>query len=318
MPIPFICPHCGAHTEVAEQYAGQTGPCMRCGKSITVPPLSGTPGYTGSTKGSQVPLVVLLIVGALGLMVFFCGGLMFWSFRSVAVRGVGPMPTPRVSATKQTAAALDPDALCVDRLKRIGRAMAAYHEAHGSFPPAYLADEDGNPMHSWRVLLLPYLDCQELYVQYDFDEPWDGPSNRQLATAMPEVYRCPADDGDGPNDTSYVMVVGPGTLSDGTSTTSLSDIKDGAAGTLLVVETTASGIDWLEPADLSTGRMSFRVDDGSAMGIRSNHPSGCYGLVADGTVVMLRNEQSETLIRGMTTIVGGEDLEDEALTPMPE
>ena len=40
-----------------------------------------------------------------------------------------------------------------------------------SWPPAYLADRDGKPMHSWRVLILPFLEQQELYRAYHFDEP---------------------------------------------------------------------------------------------------------------------------------------------------
>lgn len=34
MPISFTCPHCGAQTNVADQYAGQTGPCAQCNKPI--------------------------------------------------------------------------------------------------------------------------------------------------------------------------------------------------------------------------------------------------------------------------------------------
>jgi hypothetical protein len=40
MPFLFTCPHCGAQTYVPEQYAGQSGPCAKCGQTITVPPLS--------------------------------------------------------------------------------------------------------------------------------------------------------------------------------------------------------------------------------------------------------------------------------------
>ncbi len=39
MPFLFTCPYCGAQTYVSEQYAGQSGPCARCGQTITVPPL---------------------------------------------------------------------------------------------------------------------------------------------------------------------------------------------------------------------------------------------------------------------------------------
>ena len=55
-----------------------------------------------------------------------------------------------------------------------------YEDEHGCFPPAYVADASGRPMHSWRVLILPYLDQQQLYDQYDFSEPWNGPNNQQL------------------------------------------------------------------------------------------------------------------------------------------
>ena len=40
MPIQFTCPHCGLSTNVADQYAGQTGPCSGCGRTVTVPGLS--------------------------------------------------------------------------------------------------------------------------------------------------------------------------------------------------------------------------------------------------------------------------------------
>ena len=49
-------------------------------------------------------------------------------------------------------------------------------------------------MHSWRVLLLPYLDQLELYNAYRFDEPWDGPNNRLLADRMPRHYCFSGDD----------------------------------------------------------------------------------------------------------------------------
>lgn len=69
---------------------------------------------------------------------------------------------------------------CLNNLRHIELALHNYHNAHGCFPPAYIVDESGRPMHSWRVLL-PYLEQEALYDQYDFSEPWDGPNNRKLA-----------------------------------------------------------------------------------------------------------------------------------------
>ncbi len=97
MVIPFDCPHCGHHTEVDEQYAGQTGPCASCGKTITVPPLSGTPGYNPPKKGSPVLVVVLLVVVVLGLVLFLFAGLFFVAF------GAAPRPPrPTAVAAAQT------------------------------------------------------------------------------------------------------------------------------------------------------------------------------------------------------------------------
>ena len=52
---------------------------------------------------------------------------------------------------------VSPGVQCQSNLSRLGLAFRQYHDDYGSFPPAYLVGADGNPMHSWRVLLLPYL-----------------------------------------------------------------------------------------------------------------------------------------------------------------
>ena len=80
---------------------------------------------------------------------------------------------------------------CKNNLKQIGLALHNYHDRYQSFPPAFVADENGKPMHSWRVLLLPYLDQADLYARYNFNEPWNGPNNLKLGDEIPEVYGCP-------------------------------------------------------------------------------------------------------------------------------
>ena len=39
---------------------------------------------------------------------------------------------------------------CSNQLKQVALALHNYHQANGSFPPAYFADKNGKPMHSWR------------------------------------------------------------------------------------------------------------------------------------------------------------------------
>ena len=49
-------------------------------------------------------------------------------------------------------------AQCLCNLCQIKLAFHNYHSQYGSFPPAYVADANGRPMHSWRVLILPFME----------------------------------------------------------------------------------------------------------------------------------------------------------------
>ena len=78
-------------------------------------------------------------------------------------------------------------------VKRIMLAMHQYHDAHNNFPPAFTLGPDGKRWHSWRALILPYLE-PELAEQYRFDEPWNGPHNQSLLAYAPDVYRSDRDE----------------------------------------------------------------------------------------------------------------------------
>jgi hypothetical protein len=44
---------------------------------------------------------------------------------------------------------------------------------------------------SWRVHILPYLNEDALYRQFNLNEPWDSPANRRLLSQMPAIYGTP-------------------------------------------------------------------------------------------------------------------------------
>lgn len=113
----------------------------------------------------------------------------------------------------QQAREASPRATCKSHLRQIGLALYNYHDAYGSFPPAWTTDADGRPLLSWRVLLLPYLDQLSLYEEFDLTEPWDGPHNRELLRRIPSPYACPSsvsDEEGGETATSYVAVMEKG------------------------------------------------------------------------------------------------------------
>ena len=51
---------------------------------------------------------------------------------------------------------------CGNNLKAVATALYTYQERYGSFPPACVCDEHGKPMHSWRVLLLPFMERDDI------------------------------------------------------------------------------------------------------------------------------------------------------------
>ncbi|MEM9703195.1 MAG: DUF1559 domain-containing protein, partial [Planctomycetota bacterium] len=84
----------------------------------------------------------------------------------------------------------------MNNLKQIGLALFNYEATYGHFPPAVLV-ENGVP-RSWRVEILPFIDQVDLYERYDKTKPWDHPANAAVLKEIPEVFRSPSDDRDGP------------------------------------------------------------------------------------------------------------------------
>jgi len=206
---------------------------------------------------------------------------------------------------------------CMNNLKQILLAMHNYHDKYGCFPPAHTVDATGRPLHSWRVLVLPFLEHQALYDSIRLDEPYDSPHNRAVFDAvesgnerprsMPDVFWCPSDRKNH-TETNYVMVVGPHTISNAPKCVRLKDIADGASNTIAVVETYDSGIRWYEPRDLSAEQMSFKINDPEYVGIGSRHPGGANVALCDAAVRFLEETLDPEVVRALTTINGGEKL----------
>jgi prepilin-type processing-associated H-X9-DG protein len=194
---------------------------------------------------------------------------------------------------------------CRNNLRQIGLALQQYHDAYGSFPPAYVADANGKPMHSWRVLLLPYLENRMLYQQYDFNEPWDGPNNRRLAKYCITCFRCPHSTSPFA-ETNYVVAIGSRTLWPGAAGGSFDDIPDGTPQTVLVVETANSGIVWSEPRDLDASTMNVTINSARGKGISSMHARGANVVMADGSVRLLPDSMNWEALHALLTRNGGE------------
>ena len=203
---------------------------------------------------------------------------------------------------------------CKNSFKAIAHGLHNYHDVFESFPPAYIGDDRGWPQHSWRVLHLPYIAeyiKPNAYGDYRFDEDWNGPTNSQLARPMPHVYRCPADDRDGPNGltwTSCVAIVGEHTCWPGSEPISIADISDGTSNTLLVVESHNTGIHWMEPRDLRIGQMAMTVNSAGGQGVSSSHTGGAHVVFGDGSVRFVSEHTDPRTLRRLMQRNDGEDV----------
>ena len=163
-------------------------------------------------------------------------------------------------------------------------------------------------MHSWRVLILPFIEQHDLYQQYNFSEPWNGPNNIKLLNSMPSNFACPSRFSVPTHLTSYVAVTGPGTIFPGSTTSKLADITDGTSNTLMVVEVDNVNIPWTAPRDLDVRTMSFRINDPIRPGISSKHPRGANVGVADGRTLWAPSSVTPGNLKALTTIAGGEGI----------
>ncbi|HZZ29418.1 MAG TPA: DUF1559 domain-containing protein [Pirellulales bacterium] len=137
-----------------------------------------------------------------------------------------------------------------NNLKQLGLALLNYADANKRLPARAIFDKDGKPLLSWRVMILPYLEENELYKQFHLDEPWDSEHNKTLIEKMPDAYKHP--EFNEPGKTLYVVPVGKGLAFEGTEGLRLKDFTDGLSNTIMLVEAApAKAVPWTKPEDWS-------------------------------------------------------------------
>ena len=126
----------------------------------------------------------------------------------------------------------------------------------------------------------------------------NSPANTALAFMMPDVYRCPETPA-GFDETSYVVVDGPGFLFDGNACHGFADIIDGPSDTVMVVDSAANRVHWMSPLDVPW--------DATGIDVGSIHGGELHALMADATVVV-RDGLSEQELEAALTIGGREPI----------
>lgn len=236
---------------------------------------------TPQRRGSWGAFVFKLVVG-LGLLGLLIGLLL-------PARRVGREPARR--------------AQCMNNLKQISLALVMYEKTFHTFPPAYTVDVNGNRLHSWRTLILPFMEEAALHKKIDFSKPWNDPANRKAIETDLPCYLCPSAADIPPGHTTYMAVIAPDGVFSGSDGRKLAEITDDHAYTIMVVEVEAARhVHWMKPTD---------TDEAWLRGLASieapPHHGGINVTTVDGRAFFLHDDVSEEEIRALISVAGGDD-----------
>ncbi len=196
----------------------------------------------------------------------------------------------------------------VNNLKQIALAIHAYAGVNNHLPAAAIYSEDGKPLLSWRVAILPYIEQDALYKQFKLDEPWDSPHNKKLLDQMPKIYAPVAGQVPDKHSTFYQVFTGKGTVFPGPTGIRFTDITDGTSNTVMVVEG-GEAVPWTKPAELPYApNKPLPLLGGMFVG-------GFNAALADGSVHFLKDSIDPKTLRALITRNGGEKVDFDKLHP---
>ena len=223
------------------------------------------------------------------------------ALRSLLVLGGIPLATCVVSGLLliptvcrvQEASARANDA---NNLKQLGHAVENYDAVMGQMigPYAQVSPDVLNTGLSFRVSLLPYIEHDDRYRQFDLKQSWDSPRNAVASSEPLKFFQSPDTPDATKPDTPYRVFYGGGALfeADG-KPVKLADIPDGTSNTILFVHATET-VPWAKPQEFAYTRTTPLPPLGSpGLG------KGFNVAFADGSVRFLRPTIPEADLRSL-------------------
>ena len=305
MAFYFTCPFCFKKTLIDETLAGQSGPCVRCGKVIDIPSPPHKPAANAAPVDSPYVNVRQPIVQkrtrtwVLRIMVL-CVGI------AVVLGMGGAVIWPAFTGLK----ARRNKVACMSNLQRIALALNEYAAKHGTYPTPVVRDASGKPLYSWRVLILAELGEQSIAAKFNYDEPWDSNNNiRFLGQRCPRVYISPAVRGRDIAETNYFLVTGKGTLFPPKGPLTPKRVSDGLDKTLLVVESENTVTEWTKPVDIDITKLNPKIGASGPNTIGGTHEGGATAVFADGSPAWLPEDLPPTILHALISPQGSEPID---------
>jgi hypothetical protein len=138
---------------------------------------------------------------------------------------------------------------CCNNVRQIVLALLNFEYGNSHLPEPVQYSKDGEPWHSWRITVAPYLEHSDLFDRYHRNEAWNGRRNIKLLADMSWTYSCPSNKTE--TTTPYKLVTGPHTAFDDEHPLSNAGEHDSASSIIVLIEDVANPVPWLKPQDLS-------------------------------------------------------------------
>jgi prepilin-type processing-associated H-X9-DG protein len=188
-----------------------------------------------------------------------------------------------------------------NNLKQMALAVHNYNDSMGRMPFPGVGDAQSppfggglpnrNPNLSWRVAILPYIEQQNLYNQFHFNEPWDSDHNKKLIPQMPKLYEIPGSNA--PKGQTYYRVFNQ--LND---VNQITQITDGTSNTLMIVEA-GDPVIWTKPDD-------FPATEKKLPKLGGHFKGGFNAAWCDGSVRFIKDTVNKLQLYYAITPNGGE------------
>ncbi len=225
------------------------------------------------------------------------------------VRGAGRLEKAVQDALKQAKLATEANQQKItSNLQQIRLGILNHAQVNSGQPPIGIRNKDGELLASWRVQILPFIEQQDLYDQFEFSKPWDHPENKKLLDQMPSIFehpeiKLPA------GKTAILAVQGEGFYLDPAqqregSTAPLDAISDGRSNTVVAVVAKATkAVEWTSPRDFTP---DFRF---SHMGLYVDAEGKVTLMMADGSLRRIPLKKlNRNIFKAMVTVNGGEQV----------
>ena len=187
-----------------------------------------------------------------------------------------------------------------NNLKQIMLAMHNYHDTFNRLPEAISRDEDGEPLLSSHVAILPFVGEGRCMTNSIWTNLWDSEHNIELLDQMPPIYAHPGANTE-PGTTVYQVPVGENYMFVSKGSTAFRDITDGLSNTIAVVETDAeSAVPWTKPEDIE-------IDPKNPLQHMGDMSPGGFNVgLGDGSVHFISNTIDLGVFNALLTRNGGE------------